>query len=163
MKALFHSALVFLCTCTAVSAQTVGDTAFAEELNSILDRDVPVVDVAHVVSPTVFLDAREPEEYNVSHIRGARFIGYKELDLGMIKDLSKDTMIVVYCSVGYRSQQVTERLIEAGYTNVHNLYGGIFEWVNSGNTVVDQKGRTDRVHTYDRNWSKWLRKGEAVY
>ena len=88
MKALFHSALVFLCTCTAVSAQTVGDTAFAEELNSILDRDVPVVDVAHVVSPTVFLDAREPEEYNVSHIRGARFIGYKELDLGMIKDLS---------------------------------------------------------------------------
>lgn len=163
MKAPFLSALIVVCMCTGLSAQTVSDAAFADELNSLLDRNIPAVEVAHVDSTTVFLDAREPKEYNVSHIRGARFVGYKDLDLSVIKDLPRDTAIVVYCSVGYRSQQVTERLMKAGFTNVHNLYGGIFEWVNSGHSVVDQKGKTDRVHAYNKNWSKWLLKGQAVY
>jgi len=145
------------------SAQTVQDPAFAEKLHGLLDTRVPSVDVSHVNERAIFLDAREPEEYGVSHIRNARAIGYKDLDLNVIKDLPKDAAIIVYCSVGYRSQKVTEKLLEAGYTNVRNLYGGIFEWVNSGHSVVDQKGTTQRVHTYNKNWSKWLQKGEKVW
>lgn len=163
--------MIQLCICAFVavlpystlSAQTVQDPAFANKLSGLLDVAVPTVDVAHVTNSAVFLDAREPEEYNVSHIRGARLVGYKDLDLSVINDLPKDTAIVVYCSVGYRSQKVTEKLLDAGFTSVHNLYGGIFEWVNTERPVVDQKGNTQRVHTYNKTWSQWLRKGVSVY
>jgi len=163
MKQLALFLFLLLCLSANSSAQTVRDPAFAEKLHGLLDTRVPAVDVAHVDQRAIFLDAREPEEYGVSHIRNARPIGYKDFDLSMIKDLTKDTAIIVYCSVGYRSQKVTEKLVDAGFTNVHNLYGGIFEWVNSGQTVVDQMGTTKRVHAYNRSWSKWLQKGEAVY
>lgn len=155
--------LLLLCGSGSALAQTVQDPAYADKLQGLLDTRIPAVDVAHVDQRAVFLDAREPEEFSVSHIRNARYIGYKDLNLDVIKDLPKDTAIIVYCSVGYRSQKVTEKLLEAGFTNVHNLYGGIFEWVNSGRPVVDQKGVTQRVHAYSRSWSKWLQKGEPVY
>jgi len=41
--------------------------------------------------------------------------------------------------------------VKAGYTNVSNLYGGIFEWVNQGNNVVDDNNRiTPKVHAYGK-------------
>lgn len=163
MKAFFISALILFGTCNFTSAQNVGDVAFANKLSGLLDHDVPAVDVAHVDTPAVLLDAREPDEFRVSHIKNARHVGYDDFAISSLNDLPKDTAIIVYCSVGYRSQKITKKLIDAGFSNVHNLYGGIFEWVNSGHSVVDQKGKTSRVHTYNRNWSKWLQKGEAVY
>jgi len=71
---------------------------------------------------------------------------------------------VVYCSVGVRSEIIAHRIIEKGYTNVYNLYGGIFEWKNNGFQVMDTLGNTtEKVHTYNKEWSKWLTKGEKVY
>ena len=81
----------------AVGMQTM-DPAFAEKLHGLLDTRVPAVDVAHVDQRAIFLDAREPEEYAVSHIKNARPVGYKDFDPSMIKDLPKDTAIIVYCS-----------------------------------------------------------------
>ena len=43
---------------------------------------------------------------------------------------SKSDTIVLYCSIGYRSEKIGEKLVEMGYGHVFNLYGGIFEWVN---------------------------------
>ncbi|MBI1194042.1 MAG: rhodanese-like domain-containing protein, partial [Bacteroidetes bacterium] len=43
-------------------------------------------------------------------------------------------------------------------------YGGIFEWVNAGNSVVDPSGKpTERVHAYNRTWGLFLERGEKVY
>jgi rhodanese-related sulfurtransferase len=47
--------------------------------------------------------------------------------------------------VGYRSEKVTEKLQKAGFTQVSNLYGGIFEWVNQGYPIVNQSGATSDV------------------
>ena len=47
----------------------------------------------------------------------------------------------MYCSIGKRSEKVTQKLKKAGYNNVSNLYGGIFEWVNQGNEVVDTNNK----------------------
>jgi 3-mercaptopyruvate sulfurtransferase SseA len=70
----------------------------------------------------------------------------------------------VYCSVGYRSERVGEKLQKLGYQNVYNIYGGIFEWKNEGMQVVNRQNQpTDSVHTYNKNWSKWLLKGVKVY
>ena len=149
-----------------VHAQHVQEPAYQEKLEHLLSDRTPVIDVPQLAKERkpVLLDARPAEEYDVSHIAGARRVGFGDFDLSRVKDLPKDTAIVVYCSVGYRSEKVTEKLMKAGFTNVKNLYGGIFEWVNTGNTVVDDAGkRTDRVHAYNKSWSRWVTKGVKVY
>jgi hypothetical protein len=70
----------------------------------------------------------------------------------------------VYCSVGYRSERIGEKLLKLGYTDVVNLYGGIFEWKNQGLDVYNSSNYpTDSVHTYNKSWGKWLVKGIKVY
>ena len=105
----------------------------------------------------LLIDAREYEEYKVSHIDKAVFVGYDNLNLKPIEKVPRDTKVVVYCSVGYRSERVGEKLKEMGFTNVYNLYGGIFEWVNQGYKVVDSNGNeVKQVHAYNKNWGKWV-------
>jgi 3-mercaptopyruvate sulfurtransferase SseA len=81
-----------------------------------------------------------------------------------VEGFPKQSNVVVYCSVGYRSERVGEKLLGAGYQHVHNLYGSLFEWVNEGNPVVDKQEKpTQRVHAYSRLWGVWLKRGEKVY
>jgi rhodanese-related sulfurtransferase len=115
-------------------------------------------------SGLVLLDAREINEFKVCHIEGARCIGYNNFSIEVMENIPKDSEIVIYCSLGVRSEHIGEQLKEAGYKNVKNLYGGIFEWKYKDQVVVDKKGNpTEKVHAYDENWSKWLLKGEKVY
>ena len=110
----------------------------------------------------VILDARERSEYDVSHLPNAIFIGYNNFGKKMLDSLAKDKPIVVYCSIGYRSEKIGEKLQKLGFTKVYNLYGSIFEWVNQGNVVVDKNGQpTKKVHTYNKNWSRWVEEGKA--
>lgn len=105
----------------------------------------------------VLLDAREKVEFSVSHLPGSVWIGYKDFDLKRVEMLPKDSLIVVYCSIGYRSEKIGERLNDAGYRNVRNLYGGIFAWANEERPL--KRGRhtlTKRVHAYDQEWSRLL-------
>ena len=75
----------------------------------------------------------------------------------MVKDIPRDKKIVVYCSIGYRSEKIATRMIQAGFRNVSNLYGSIFEWANAGYEFRDLNGKpTKNVHTYNRKWSKWV-------
>ncbi|PCH64871.1 MAG: rhodanese [Bacteroidetes bacterium] len=126
----------------------------AQQLNQVLASD----------STIVILDAREKKEYNVSHIKNARYVGFEDFNIESVRDLSKDTKIIVNCSVGYRSERIGEKLIKANYTNVSNLYGGIFSWVNHDYPVYTSDNRiTNKVHAYSEKWSIWLKKGEKVY
>lgn len=112
----------------------------------------------------ILLDSREINEFKVCHIEGARCVGYNHFSIEVMEDISKDSEIVIYCSLGVRSELIGEQLKEAGYHNVRNLYGGIFEWKYQDQLVVDKKGNpTDKVHTYNEEWSKWLLKGNKVY
>ena len=112
------------------------------------------------------LDAREIDEYQISHIPGAIYVGYRDFSKEQIGiDLAgKQTPIVVYCSLGVRSEEIAERLQKMGYTNVKNLYGGIFEWKNNGYAVINKSGEaTEQVHVFNNHWGQWLLKGEKVY
>ncbi len=112
------------------------------------------------------VDAREREEYNVSHIKNAQLIGYNHFSIDEFSHTFKDKSapIVVYCSVGIRSEDISEKLKKAGYKNVQNLYGGIFAWKNKGYDVFNSENvKTDKVHTFSKNWAKYLKNGQAVY
>jgi hypothetical protein len=133
----------------------------------MIKKTVPIIMVAELKTKkndVFLLDAREREEYEVSHLKNARFVGFKEFDIESVKDISKNAPIVVYCSIGVRSEKIGEKLLAAGYTNVRNCYGSIFEWVNQGNVVVDMDNKpTQKVHAYNKKWGVWVKKGERVY
>lgn len=145
-----------------------------EKLDNLLKtwntRNVPYMSVETLAMPKtniVLLDAREIEEFKVSHLQNAICVGYNSFNLKeTLSKLSQDknTKIVVYCSLGIRSETIAHNLIQAGYKNVHNLYGGIFEWKNNGFQVVDTLEKpTEKVHAFNKSWGKWLKKGEKVY
>ena len=106
----------------------------------------------------ILLDTRSTEEFEVSHIKNAVLVGYDDFDLSRMPAVSKEKEIIVYCSLGIRSEEIGEKLKKAGFENVRNLFGGIFDWKNTGYTVVDPEGNpTEKVHAYSQQWSKWLK------
>jgi len=112
----------------------------------------------------VFLDIRELEEFQISHIENALNVGYEKFNLDKIKHLPKSTEIIVYCSIGARSQDIGKKLKKFGYTNVRNLYGGLFHWCNLGYPMVDSWNKeTKAIHGYSKEWGKWVTKGTVVY
>ena len=112
----------------------------------------------------LFLDTREEKEFKISHIKGATCVGYDNFSLSSLRLVPKNAEIIVYCSIGARSQNIGEKLRDAGFTNVKNLYGGFFQWSNSGLQKVDSHGNpTVRIHGYSKDWGKWITKGTIVY
>jgi rhodanese-related sulfurtransferase len=158
-------ALIFLIFVVSNCTGQVKSGTYRTMLKKLLSHTVPetTVEEAKFKKEAVFLDAREPKEYAVSHIEGSTHVGYDHFDLSKIPVMPKDTPIIVYCSVGYRSEKVAEQLIAAGYSKVSNLYGGIFEWVNEEQPVYDTQGQTSKVHAYNKAWGVWLNKGKKVY
>jgi rhodanese-related sulfurtransferase len=161
-KVLFYIFVLF-------SASSFSQKTLAELLDKHNKQAVPYISVeelAEYKTETILLDAREPEEFNVSHLKNAIYVGYDHFKLKNItQQLSdKNSKIVVYCSLGIRSEDIAEKLKKAGYTNVFNLYGGIFEWKNNNYTLynLNQK-ETDSIHAFSKAWSKWLKKGIKVY
>ncbi len=153
--------LLFLLSFSFLQSQDVLNPAFKENLRTLLDEEVPSISVKKLCEDThvlyTLLDARELEEYKVSHIPDAKYIGYDDFDMDRLKGVSFDEPIVVYCSVGYRSEKITTKLQKAGYKNVYNLVGSIFEWVNQGHAIEDEADNpTHTLHTYNKNWSKWV-------
>jgi rhodanese-related sulfurtransferase len=144
-------------------------TNFDKMLKGLLSFSVPTVSCKEAKAlqkeqEAIFLDARELPEYRVSHLPFARHIGYDDFKATSLLDIPKNKPLILYCTVGYRSEKMGEKLQALGYTKVYNLYGSIFQWVNEGNKVVDMTGKeTEKVHTYNRSWSKWLLRGKKVY
>ena len=150
-----------------INAQThVESKSFDLMLSTLLAHSVKEVGVTDVVNDTtgIFLDSRELKEYEVSHIKDAIWVGYEDFNVSRVQNIARDEKIIVYCSVGYRSEKIAEKLLGLGFTNVVNLYGGVFEWVNQDKPVVDQTGNnTDLIHAYSKKWGIWLNEGVKVY
>ena len=104
------------------------------------------------------IDIREKKEYKVSHLPGAIQMSPNARKFKSLRDMDKDTPIVVYCSVGYRSSKMAEKLTAAGFTNVSNLEGSIFTWANEGHTVVRDDEPVTAVHPYNKVWGMLLKK-----
>lgn len=146
-------------------AQT-NSKAYGAMLHMLYKNTVPLVSVTELKKQpnAILLDTRSKAEYDVSHLPNAHWVGYDDFSMKRMEGVPKNGNVVVYCSVGYRSERIGEKLIAGGYQHVHNLYGSLFEWVNEGNPVVDRQGKqTNRVHGYSKLWGVWLKRGEKVY
>ncbi|MBC6607830.1 rhodanese-like domain-containing protein [Hymenobacter sp. BT188] len=144
--------------------------AYRQMLRTLYRETVPTIQAAALADmlrdkpkKVLVLDTRTHAEYKVSHLTGARFVDFDSFEKNEFKGLPRDQTVVVYCSVGYRSERVGERLKALGFRDVRNLYGGIFQWVNEGRPVYNAAGPTRQIHPYSALWSVWLRQGQQVY
>jgi rhodanese-related sulfurtransferase len=118
----------------------------AAQLRDALERpDAPIL-----------IDARTAAEYAASHLRAARRAETFAEAANVLTGEAKDRAVVVYCSVGYRSSALARSLMRAGYTNVANLEGSIFEWANKGWPVYRGEQPVTVVHPYDAAWGRLL-------
>lgn len=136
-------------------------------LRTLLKHNVPELTVAQAtarIKEFQIVDARSPKEYAVSHIKDAHFYNYDspEESESLLTELDKTKPILVYCSVGYRSEKVAKRFMDAGFTNVYNLYGGLFEWSNQQQALYHESQPTTRIHGYNKLWSRWIVRGVKV-
>jgi rhodanese-related sulfurtransferase len=150
--------------CTVLCAQKSIDAT----LDKFNKESVPYISLTELYKrqDVALLDSREKEEFEVSHLKNAVWVGHREFSIdSVLKNFpDKNSAVVVYCSIGVRSENIGEKLMEAGYSRVENLYGGIFEWKNKGYPVYDQGGEeTGKIHAFSRKWGKLLTKGEKVY
>lgn len=165
MKKLLYISLLFI----SFSAFCQGN--LEDVLNKYNQGTVPYISVDELQkrmqsNSIILLDTRELVEYQVSHIKNAIWVGYDSFSLQKtIQNLpDKNAEIIVYCSLGVRSEKIGEQLKRAGYTQIKNLYGGVFEWKNNNHAVFDSNGnQTEKVHAFSKRWGVWLIKGEKVY
>jgi molybdopterin/thiamine biosynthesis adenylyltransferase/rhodanese-related sulfurtransferase/molybdopterin converting factor small subunit len=75
----------------------------------------------------LLLDVREPHEYLICNIPGAKLIPLGELPK-RVNELDTATEIVVYCKSGVRSGKASDFLRQAGFRKVKNMRGGILAW-----------------------------------
>ena len=105
------------------------------------------------LSPLI-LDIRRLDEFAVSHLPNARHVPPETSDIELRKLLKKiEQPIVVYCSVGYRSGKMAQRLKKLGCNNVTNLNGSIFSWATEGHSLQG----SNQVHPYNIMGRRMLR------
>ncbi len=75
------------------------------------------------------LDVREPNEYQICSIEGAKLIPLGEL-AQRTGELDKNREMIIHCKMGGRSAKAVSLLQERGFTRVSNLKGGILAWID---------------------------------
>jgi rhodanese-related sulfurtransferase len=110
----------------------------AEQARKLADGGVPVI------------DTRVANEFAQEHIKGARSVPYKEKSAKDVKfdpkedsfDLAKlptakNAPLIFYCNAGecWKSYKASKVALDAGYTRIHWLRGGIPEWKSRGYPV----------------------------
>ncbi len=121
--------------------------------------NVPTIDVASVnVADAILLDVRSAQERAVSIIPGA----ITEADFRRVYQV-KPKLVVIYCTIGYRSGLRTRELSAEGI-DARNLRGGILAWIAQGGTLQDSFGKpTHQVHVYAKAWAAVPANFSAVY
>lgn len=162
IKTLFFFFFSGILMANAAAQSSTTDPAYAKKLEELYSHTVDLIqpkDLAEAMKTekVYILDTRASSEYNTSHLKGARFINYATFRTSEVSDIPKNAKVIVYCSVGWRSEKIGEKLKKKGYTKVYNLYGGIFEWVNQGYKVYNTAGETKVVHAYSKEWAKWIK------
>lgn len=81
----------------------------------------------------LLLDVRTPEEFQQSHLNGAKLIDFYANNFTKeIMELDKSKKYLIYCRTGVRSSKTMKLMEKAGFKEVYNLSGGITRWNKSG-------------------------------
>ncbi|HJU64333.1 MAG TPA: rhodanese-like domain-containing protein [Gemmatimonadaceae bacterium] len=85
----------------------------------------------------MFLDVREPNEWNLFHIPGAIHVPLGEVAQRVKDAVPADRPIIVYCARGNRSALAADTMRQLGYGDVSSMASGIRGWVDAGGDVEE--------------------------
>ncbi len=111
---------------------------FSQLINSLpasadygyIHADVLNADLSYANKPYL-LDVRDPSDISANgYIQGAVNIPLRNLLTSLNKLPTPNTNIIIYSNSGYRSGMALAALMLIGYTNVHDLDGGLYSWIH---------------------------------
>ncbi|MGV9613394.1 adenylyltransferase/sulfurtransferase MoeZ [Nocardia xishanensis] len=108
-------------------AAAAGSTITARELKELIDagKEIELIDV------------REPVEWDIVHIEGARLIPKDRILSGeALSELPQNRPIVLHCKTGVRSAEALAVLKNAGFSDATHVQGGIVAWANQVDTSL---------------------------
>lgn len=109
------------------------------------------------------IDTREQNEFDISHIQGAKRVGYTNFTVERVWMLDRNTTIILYSTDGTRSAHVGAYMKMMGFIDVRMIHGNIIGWVNAGYALVDKDGHaTTNVFVHDKEEAKKMKKGKAI-
>jgi rhodanese-related sulfurtransferase len=113
------------------AAVTAADTEInVQEAFSLIQRNKANPDF-------IIIDVRTAEEFDSGHLAGAVNIDFYSPDFKANLDkLERNKEYLIYCRTGIRGAAATRIMIELGFTMVHNLSGGIVQWIEAGYPTV---------------------------
>jgi rhodanese-related sulfurtransferase len=83
----------------------------------------------------LFVDCREPNEWNLGRVPSALFIPRGRLEQDMERQVPRDKRVVLYCASGIRSALGADTLQQMGYTSVASLARGFRGWAEEGGDI----------------------------
>jgi rhodanese-related sulfurtransferase len=114
---------------TGAPASSVPTNTPATPLAAKLPAEISAAEASAKRDAGAFvLDVRELDEWTASHIPGSTLISLGELE-ARIKEVPRDREVVVVCRSGSRSRAGRAILVNAGFTQVTSLAGGLTAWV----------------------------------
>jgi len=115
--------------------------------------EVGTAEAEERMSRAIFLDVREPDEYEQGAVPGAVHIPRGHLEFQVEGRLPEKTApVVVYCAGGTRSAFAAKTLGDLGYTDVVSLVGGFNRWKDDGKPWATPRTLTpDQRNRYQRH------------
>lgn len=121
--------------------------AFDAELDALVDEevrfDIPVItgyqlkELSESGDPLIVLDARAKEDYDKKHIKNAKWIGEEDFSIERIWMLDQSKTIVLYGSMGGKTEAIAQQLEKVGFKKIYNLHGNLDEWAKYKYVVLD--------------------------
>jgi monothiol glutaredoxin len=106
------------------NAPTAVEQLAVTDLKAMLDRG----------EEFIFLDVRTPDERETARIEGAQLLDPETAQT--VEKMDRDTVLVLHCHHGGRSQQAAEHFAALGFTRVFNVVGGIDAWSQQIDSAV---------------------------
>lgn len=102
-----------------------------------LAREVSVQEAATLRDSGAFvLDVRQPDEWADYHVPDSTLIPLDQLS-SRLSEVPRDKPILVVCRSGNRSAEGRDILLDAGFTSVTSMAGGLTQWRSSALPVVE--------------------------
>jgi sulfur-carrier protein adenylyltransferase/sulfurtransferase len=85
----------------------------------------------------IFLDVREPSEWNMGRVAGALHVPRGQLEVKIEGLIDRSKHIVIYCAAGSRSALAADTMRQMGYEHVTSLRDGFRGWAEAGGAIED--------------------------
>ncbi|MFW2365699.1 MAG: rhodanese-like domain-containing protein [Desulforhopalus sp.] len=159
----FTTALILLFASSAVGVEEIVPAERLKQRISAAKASIRTIDSTTLSSwledenkSVIILDVREPGEVSAGKIEADEYLAIPRglLEMQFIKKIKAlDTPVVVYCLKGSRGALAAQALTDLGYTNIHNLQGGLLQWIATGNPVSNFFGEFE-LQNFESNFSQ---------